>query len=294
MSGVTSLGYLGLGVKNPDAWEQFATQILGLQSAGKTDDGRLLLRMDENAYRFALHRDDSDDIAYAGWEVADAAGLRDVAERMRAIGVEAKAGSPEEAAARRVTDLIRFTDPNGMACEVFCGPAVQFENPFHSPRAISGFVTGEQGVGHIVVAVPDIQKSLRFYCEGLGFRISDTIDMKFGPAKVTMVFLHCNPRHHTLALVPVPAPKRLHHFMLQLRSVDDVGSTMYLVQDKGIEIASTLGRHTNDHMLSFYMRTPSGFEIEYGWGARTVDDATWHVQKHNAPSIWGHRRAAMH
>ncbi len=113
MSGVTSLGYLGLGVKNPDAWEKFATQILGLQSSGIADDGRLLLRMDENAYRFALHRDDADDIAYAGWEVADAAGLRDVAERMRAIGVEAKPASPEEAAARRVTELIRFTDPNG-------------------------------------------------------------------------------------------------------------------------------------------------------------------------------------
>src|ERR1700682_5906093 len=113
MGGVTSLGYLGLGVKNPDAWEQFATQILGLQSAGKTDDGRLLLRMDEYAYRFALHHDDSDDIAYAGWEVAEAAGLREVAERMRAIGVEAKSASADDAKARRVTDLIRFTDPNG-------------------------------------------------------------------------------------------------------------------------------------------------------------------------------------
>ena len=293
MSGVTSLGYLGLGVKNPDAWEKFATEILGLQSSGVANDGRLLLRMDEYAYRFALHRDDADDIAYAGWEVADAAGLRDVAERMRAIGVEAKPASADEARARRVTDLIRFTDPNGIACEVFCGPSVQFENPFHSPRAIGGFVTGEQGVGHIVVAAPDIQKSLRFYCEGLGFRISDTIDMKFGPASMTMVFLHCNARHHTLALIPAPAPKRLHHFMLQLRSIDDVGATMYLVQDKGIEIASTLGRHTNDHMLSFYMRTPSGFEIEYGWGGSEVDDSTWHVQKHHAPSIWGHRRPAM-
>jgi 2,3-dihydroxybiphenyl 1,2-dioxygenase len=290
---VTSLGYLGLGVKNPDAWEKFATQILGLQSSGVADDGRLLLRMDEYAYRFALHRDDADDIAYAGWEVADAAGLRDVTERMRAIGIEAKAASSEEAAARRVTEMVRFTDPNGIACEVFCGPSVQFENPFQSPRTIGGFVTGEQGVGHIVVAVPDMQKSLRFYCEGLGFRISDTIDMKFGPMSVTMVFLHCNARHHTLALVPVPAPKRLHHFMLQLRSIDDVGATMYLVQDKGIELTATLGRHTNDHMLSFYMRTPSGFEIEYGWGGREVDDATWHVQKHHAPSIWGHRRAAM-
>jgi 2,3-dihydroxybiphenyl 1,2-dioxygenase len=293
MSGVTSLGYLGLGVKNPDVWEKFATQILGLQSSGVAEDGRLLLRMDENAYRFALHRDDADDLAYAGWEVADAAGLRDVAERMRAIGVDARPASAEEARARRVTEMIRFTDPNGIACEVFCGPSVQFEKPFHSPRTIGGFVTGEQGVGHLVVAVPDIQKSLRFYCEGLGFRISDTIDMKFGPMSVTMVFLHCNVRHHTLALVPVPAPKRLHHFMLQLRSIDDVGATMYLVQDQGIEITATLGRHTNDHMLSFYMRTPSGFEIEYGWGGREVDDATWHVQKHHAPSIWGHRRAAM-
>ena len=108
MSGVASLGYLGLGVKNVDAWEKFATQILGLQSSGVADDGRLLLRMDENAYRFALHQDDSDDIAYAGWEVADAAGMREVAERMRAIGVEAETASAEEAAARRVTEMIRY------------------------------------------------------------------------------------------------------------------------------------------------------------------------------------------
>ncbi len=294
MSGVTSLGYLGLGVKNPDAWEKFATEILGLQSAGRTDDGRLLLRMDEYAYRFALHRDDADDLAYAGWEVADSASLREVAERLRAIGVEARTASAEEAAARRVTELIRFADPNGLACEAFYGPSVEFENPYHSPRPIGGFVTGAQGVGHIVIAVADIEKSLRFYCEGLGFRMSDTIDMNFGGSmKFTMAFLHCNPRHHTIALIPIPAPKRLHHFMLQLRAIDDVGATMYLVQDKGIEITSSLGRHTNDHMLSFYMRTPSGFEIEYGWGARVVDDATWHVQKHHSPSIWGHRRTGM-
>src|SRR5450631_4372460 len=99
---ITSLGYLGLGVKKPAAWEKFATQILGLQSSGVADDGRLLLRMDENAYRFALHRDDAEDLAYAGWEVADAASLREVAERMRALGLEASPASPEEAAARRV------------------------------------------------------------------------------------------------------------------------------------------------------------------------------------------------
>ena len=294
MSAIKSLGYLGLGVKDLDGWENFATQILGLQSAGRTDDGRLLLRMDEYSYRLALHRDDSDDIAYAGWEVADAAGLREVAERLRAIGVEVTRGSADDAKLRSVTELIRFSDPSGLRCEAFYGPSIRFEQPFHSSRAISGFVTGQQGLGHIVMATPDMEKSLRFYLDGLGFRISDTIDMNFGRGMaVTMQFMHCNPRHHTLALVPIPAPKRLHHIMMQVRSIDDVGATMYLVQDRKIEIASTLGRHTNDHMLSFYLRTPSGFEIEYGWGGREVDDATWHVQKHHAPSIWGHRRPGM-
>jgi 3,4-dihydroxy-9,10-secoandrosta-1,3,5(10)-triene-9,17-dione 4,5-dioxygenase len=36
----------------------------------------------------------------------------------------------------------------------------------------------------------------------------------------------------------------------------------------------TLGTHTDDRMTSFYLRTPSGFEIEYGCGGRFVDDAS--------------------
>ena len=290
MSAIESLGYLGLGVKDPASWENFATEILGLQSV--TTGGRRILRMDEYAFRFALEEDASDDIAYAGWEVADANALREVAERLRALGVEVQTASADEASSRCVTEMIRCSDPFGLKCEAFYGPSIETA-VFRSPRPISGFVTGQQGLGHIVIGAPDMQKSIRFYTEGLGFRMSDTIDMKFGDMKFTMAFMHCNARHHTVALIPFPSPRKLHHFMLQLRSIDDVGATMYLVQDRKIEITASLGRHTNDHMLSFYMRTPSGFEIEYGWGGREVDDATWHVQKHHAPSIWGHRRPGM-
>jgi biphenyl-2,3-diol 1,2-dioxygenase len=294
MGTVTGLGYLGLGVKDLDAWESFATEILGLQSGGRTDDGRLLLRMDEYSYRLALHRDESDDIVYAGWEVANAAALREVAERLRGVGVEVTLGTAEQAKLRRVTELLRLVDPGGLPTEVFYGPSIQFEKPFHSPRTISGFVTGRQGLGHIVMTVPDLEKSLRFYLDGLRFRISDTIEMNFdGGVQMAMPFMHCNSRHHTLALVPASSPKRLNHIMMQVRSIDDVGSTMYLVQDRKLEIVATIGRHTNDHMLSFYLRTPSDFAVEYGWDGREVDDATWHVQKHSAASIWGHRRPGL-
>ena len=77
--------------------------------------------------------------------------------------------------------------------------------------------------------------------------------------------------------------------VLQMKSLDDVGATYYLCQDQGIPIARSLGRHTNDHMVSFYLQTPSGFDVEYGWGARVVDDSTWQVQFHTSGSMWGHR-----
>jgi 2,3-dihydroxybiphenyl 1,2-dioxygenase len=169
---------------------------------------------------------------------------------------------------------------------------MDFQHPFQSPRTISGFVTGTMGLGHIVIRVDDSAKSLRFYRDVLGMRVSDFIDMKMRrgePASISLSFMHCNPRHHSIAFGEIPARKRLMHFMLQVQSVDDVGSTMYLAQDRGITISGSLGRHTNDHMVSFYMRSPSGFEIEYGFGARTVNDVTWKVQRHEAGSVWGHR-----
>jgi hypothetical protein len=53
-----------------------------------------------------------------------------------------------------------------------------------------------------------------------------------------------------------------------------------------------LGRHTNDHMTSFYLQTPAGFQIEYGYGGRLIDDRTWQVHTCNAASTWGHRAPA--
>ncbi|MGH8011783.1 MAG: VOC family protein, partial [Candidatus Binataceae bacterium] len=182
---------------------------------------------------------------------------------------------------------------SGIASEAYFGPLINFERPFKSPRPLSGFITGQMGLGHIVVRVDDPERSLHFYRDVLGMRISDYISFaspRAGGMNLALTFMHCNPRHHSIAFGAIPVRKRLLHFMLQVNSMDDVGSTYYLAQDRGIEISSTLGRHTNDHMVSFYMRSPSGFEVEYGWGARTVDDRVWQVQMHQqAPSIWGHR-----
>ena len=290
MTSVTQLGYLGLSVGNVDEWERFAAQILGLQANGRDADGSLFLRMDEHHHRFIVHPMGKDDLAYIGWEVATEEAVHSMAAQLTAAGVAVRPGAREEAEARRVAGLIKFHDPSGIASEIFYGPLVTFEKPFQSPRPISGFQTGEQGLGHCVLLVDDLDRSLRFYRDVLGMRISDFVRFPLAPGKTMQVaFLHCNPRHHSLAFAEMPqAAKRLHHIMLQTNSLDDVGSAYYLCRNLQVPIMMHLGRHTNDHMVSFYLRTPSGFAVEYGWGAREVDDRTWQVQVHTSASIWGH------
>jgi 2,3-dihydroxybiphenyl 1,2-dioxygenase len=293
MASVKQLGYLALNVSDLEAWEKFAPEVLGLQVMPRDPDGSLFLRMDENHHRFVLTQNGADDIGAIGWEVNNQQELAELANQLRASDVEVTAGSPEEARARRVGELIKFNDPSGIASEAYFGPLVDHLNPFHSPRPIGGFVTGTMGLGHIVLRVDDAARSLAFYRDTLGMRVSDFIDLKMRRGRptdsITLSFMHCNPRHHTVAFGQFPGNKRLLHFMLQLNSIDDVGAGYYLAQDRGVPISGSLGRHTNDHMVSFYMRSPSGFEIEYGFGARTVDDATWKVQRHEAGSMWGHR-----
>lgn len=290
ISQVTQLGYLGFEVSDMAAWGRFAADLLGLEQAGTDPDGAQFLRMDENHHRIALHPGASDDLSYAGWEAPDEAALRAIAERLASQDVEVTWGTPAEARARRVLGLIKLRDPSGVATEVCCGPLVLADKPFRSPRAIDGFLAGKFGLGHIVLNVDDYEASLRFYREGLGLKITDYIEFDMGAeGRLRVAFLHCGPRHHSIAFAQYPAAKRLHHFMLQVHNINDVGGAYDLCLDRQVPIASTLGCHTNDRMVSFYAKTPSGFQVEYGHGGREVDDSDWQVQLHEAASIWGHR-----
>jgi 2,3-dihydroxybiphenyl 1,2-dioxygenase len=288
---VESLGYFGVAVKDPDAWGAFATGVLGLMPA-EPGAAAARYRIDDLAWRIAVEAGDADDLAYLGFEVSGAAALEDMRRRLEEGGVAIGNGDPALIAERGVIDLISCQDPDGLAVEIFYGPTLRTETPFRSPAGVGGFVTGAQGAGHVVLGTRDIAAARRFYQDLLGFRLSDVIRMRAGPQmSFDMEFFHCNPRHHTLALIPLPTPKRLHHFMLQTPTLDAVGFALERAEAAGAPITSSLGRHTNDQMVSFYARTPAGFEVEFGYGAIEVDDAVWRVGRHDKPSVWGHHRA---
>jgi 3,4-dihydroxy-9,10-secoandrosta-1,3,5(10)-triene-9,17-dione 4,5-dioxygenase len=297
MTGIASLGYLRIESADVAAWREFGVRVLGMVEGRGPDAGALYLRMDDFPARLVILPGERDRLLASGWEVAGAAGLAGIGRALDGAGVAVKTATTEELAERRVGQMLRFDDPSGNALEVFCGAALE-HRPAVSPYG-NRFVTGLLGMGHVVLPVSDGDASLRFYTDVLGFRLRDSMRMApelFGqPAggpPLWLRFLGCNPRHHSLALAPFPAPAGIVHLMIEVASLDDVGRAMDRCARRGARMSATLGRHANDLVVSFYVATPGGFDIEYGTDGRLVDDATWISRETTAISLWGHQFAA--
>jgi 3,4-dihydroxy-9,10-secoandrosta-1,3,5(10)-triene-9,17-dione 4,5-dioxygenase len=295
---ISSLGYLRIESADVGAWREFGLKVLGMTEGRGPEEGAVYLRMDDFPARLVILPGSAERVLASGWEVADAAALDAVGRALADAGVAYKVGTADECAARRVGWMLRLEDPAGHTLEVFCGAAVE-SRPSVSPYG-NRFVTGDLGLGHVVLPVPPgSSAAFDFYTEVLGFRLRDSMRMPaefFGGAPgdppVWFRFLGCNPRHHCLALVPMPAPEMstagIVHLMIEVAALDDVGAALDRCTRRGAPVSGTLGRHANDHMVSFYVRTPGGFDIEYGTDGRLVDDATWISRETTAVSLWGH------
>ena len=281
---ILSLGYLRIRSPRQDEWQAFAENVLGFMPTDGPGEG-LHYRWDAYPYRLAIGPADEPGVEAIGYEVGDDRDLAAVVQAVEKAGVSVTFGSSDEAAARQVTGLARFTDPAGAPIEVFYGPVLTHV-PVVTPL-VSSFVTGDMGMGHVVVNVPEAKAEIDFYRDVLGFHCRNTFSMH----GIEMAFLGCNPRHHTLALAEgLGMPGLLVHFMVEAATIDDVGYAQDRCVDADVPVVMGLGRHTNDHMISFYCLTPDGFMVEFGWGGLHVADptteGTYQITK---PSFWGHR-----
>ena len=281
---VTELGYAGFGVKDLNAWKKFGADILGMEVVDEGESDRCYLRMDYQHHRIVLHSDLSDDLMYLGFRVAGAEEFRAMQNQLGDAGVKFKVGSEDEAAERHVLELIKLQDPDGNPIEIFHGPHVQSSKPFHPGRGMHGrFKTGSGGIGHCIIREKDTAAAYRFYSL-LGMRGGVEYKIRAGKHTIAPVFMHCNERDHTVAFGIPNAAKRFNHLMIEVDNLDDVGLTHDLVRREKIPVHITLGKHSNDHMFSFYFATPSGWMLEYGWGAR---DATYQSEYY-AEDVYGH------
>ncbi|NMG49849.1 glyoxalase [Azoarcus communis] len=293
MAEISTLAYVVAKASNLDKWEHFATHILGLQTGARTAEA-LLLRMDEREQRLIIERGDEDDLSVLGWEFDNAADLKEYVARLREHGVDVTESAVGLAQARGMEQVYGCVDPAGIRHEFAYGPRLApISRPFHSPLLVGGgFETGELGIGHVFAVARDAAESIHFYTEILGLRISDYIrDEEAIPGlKVDGCFMHAKTRrHHSLATAAVPSNKKINHLMIQVKSLDDVGLAFDRIKKAGVPVIMDIGHHPNDKMVSFYVVTPSGFGLEYGWGGIVIDENNWQVRTYSQLSDWGHR-----
>jgi 3,4-dihydroxy-9,10-secoandrosta-1,3,5(10)-triene-9,17-dione 4,5-dioxygenase len=280
---IQSLGYLGIGTPDPQAWAAYARDVVGLEvvEAEPHDTTPYRIRMDQHPFRFWLHPADAGGVSVIGWEVRDAETIDQMARRLKDSGVDVVTGTEEECLHREVAQMIHFTGPLNMRTELFCGRRLA-TSQFVSPLGVD-FVTGEQGLGHVVMVTPNTQSAVDFYRDVLGFRLSDTADYPWG----TFYFLGCNPRHHSVAFVRSRKKEGTHHILCEVTHANDVGRALDRAREHEIPLMATLGKHANDGMFSFYMTSPAGFGIEVGAEGVLVDEKSW-VSRTYTADIWGH------
>ena len=130
--------------------------------------------------------------------------------------------------------------------ELFHG--ITYESrPVVTPYAAK-FVTGDQGMGHVVIPVTDDVEALRFYTDVLGFRLRDSMSMpgEFVGKEPGIEGLAALPRRATRATTRwrscrCRTRRKCVHIMLEVDKLDDVGRALERVRKHKAPLSATLG-----------------------------------------------------
>jgi 3,4-dihydroxy-9,10-secoandrosta-1,3,5(10)-triene-9,17-dione 4,5-dioxygenase len=286
---ITELSHVVIGTPDLGKWRDYGTKVLGM-AAIDAPDGSLYLKMDGRDFRFLIQKGEKDELFASGWSVSDEGSFHAVRADLEKSGTEIKRGIDAERKLRKVQDFFSFKDPAGLRHEVSWGPIAAFTK-FVSPLG-TNFITGDLGMGHAVLPTGDIDATVKFWTEVMGFGVSDLLHLTLaeGVPPIRVYFLHCAAgRQHSLAFAELTDPTGCNHLMVEVDSMDEVGRALDRVDQNGVKLTLTLGRHVNDDMISFYMMTPGGFQMEYGTGGSVKDWSTYKVFESTRGSHWGHK-----
>jgi catechol 2,3-dioxygenase-like lactoylglutathione lyase family enzyme len=210
----------------------------------------------------AVAADDEDDVAA-------------ITSRLQKLGLSAHNDGTSLCATESVT---------GATVRVAVRPRIVIEpaappTPYNGPGRIdrwgrAPFITRTQAVrprklGHAVIGCTDLETTMRFFTEGLGFKVSDYMGEK-------AVFLRCSVEHHNVLILAAPV-NFLHHTSWQVDDVDDVGRGAHaMLEDHPERHVWGLGRHYAGANFFWYLKDPAGNFSEYYSDMDTIpEDAVW-------------------
>lgn len=275
MIGVRKIAHAAYETPDLEQQTEYYTNILGLTLMAKDKDAVYLANTVDH-HAVVLRRGAAAQCTRVGFELGPNDDLDAFEKQTAAHGVKTSRKKDPEPT---IADMVAFQDPKGTVMEVFKRP-----EPQALKFARNGVVPHK--LGHVAFHVTEVKKVTAFYCDVLGFRVSDWMSDFFS-------FLRCGVDHHTINLMETGSNRHF-HTAFELRDWGHLETACDFLSLNGYRMLWGPGRHGIGHNLFAYHRSPNGMitelfaeldqmkDEELGY----FDPRPWHRDNPQKPKVW--------
>ena len=222
----------------------YFTRIVGLSLVARDKD-RAILATKSGLEAIALERGDAGEAPRLSFQIAPGSDLDAIAVQLTQAGLKSERRHDITPGIR---EALAFKDPKGTTLEIF--PDCAF-------TADDDTFTGVMPLklGHIAYTCPDVAGMVKFYCDLLGFRVSDWRSDFFA-------FLRCSRDHHTVNFLR-DGKTAIHHIAFEVRDWSDIKRASDLLAKNKITLTWGPLRYIIGHNIAIYHKNPDGVVIEF-------------------------------
>ena len=264
-----------------DRLVEYYTEILGLTLAEKAKDVAYLASTLDH-HSVVLRQGGPAKCVRLGFQLGLDDDLDAFEKQTAARGIKTRRLKDSEPS---IADMVAFEDPKGTAMEVFK------RGEFAGQRFPNKGIVPHK-LGHVAFFVNDVKRATDFYCDVLGFRVSDWMGDFFS-------FLRCGADHHTINLMQANEDRHF-HTAFELRDWGHMLTACDYLSLNGYKLLWGPGRHGIGHNLFTYHRAPNGLITELFAQLDQMNEELgyfeprpWHRDRPQRPKVWSRDEGTM-
>jgi catechol 2,3-dioxygenase-like lactoylglutathione lyase family enzyme len=275
MIGVKKISHVSYETPDLDRQTEYYTDILGLTLTAKDKDAAYLANTVDH-HAVILRLGSTARCSGIGFQIGPDDDLGAFEKQTAGHGLRT---SRKKDAEPTIADMVAFEDPKGTVLEVFRRPEPQSQ-AFRKQGVVP------HKLGHVAFHVTDVKAVTRFYCDVLGFKVSDWMGDFFS-------FLRCGVDHHTINLMETGSNRHF-HTAFELRDWAHLQTACDFLSLQGYRMLWGPGRHGIGHNLFAYHRSPNGLITELFAELDQMKDESlgyfeprpWHRDTPQRPKTW--------
>jgi catechol 2,3-dioxygenase-like lactoylglutathione lyase family enzyme len=240
---VRRLGHATLSTPDIDRQVDYYGRVLGFGVIERGKD-RAFLASKPGLEAIELIRGEPGELKRLSFQIAPGSDLADVAKELQKHGIKCER---RKGISPGVAEAVSFEDPKGTPVDLYA--EYKFAARDDTPSLFNILK-----LGHVAYRVLDVQKVVKFYCDVLGFRVSDWRGDYF-------VFMRCNTDHHTLNFIVDENPQ-LHHIAFEVLDWAEIHRAVDSLAHNKIHLVWGPGRHVIGHNVATYHRNADLVRVE--------------------------------